>query len=206
MFLLNIQNDAKFNFLPYQTSDTSHTSNFLTEAIKAYKDEYLTGLTDEERAIIEKEIKNYLKSLPKGQKVDAEALNQFVIKLLRQYGFKGDLHEMGATLLGEVKDESSDKSSDESSILDDAKTAYEKLTSESSNPSFFNNTSAPQEVNEEEKTVSQTISNPDGSKSIVVMRGDTIIFQVKISECSLFEVSSSDLRQYGLSADSIMEA
>lgn len=76
VIILNILNNLNRNLFSFSYSlSTKKDSNILTEAIKCYSDEYLTGLTEEERKAIEKEIKAYLDSIPKGQKVDREALS-----------------------------------------------------------------------------------------------------------------------------------
>lgn len=73
----------------FSPSKKSKSSNMMTDAIKAFADEYLTGLTDDERKAIQQEIKAYLNSLPKGTKPNADALRKYINELLKKYGFKG---------------------------------------------------------------------------------------------------------------------
>ncbi|MBP3888963.1 MAG: hypothetical protein J6F30_15165 [Cellulosilyticum sp.] len=121
----------------------------MTAAIKSYADECLTGLTDEEREAIQKKIKAYIDSIPEGQKVNREALSDFVAKLLKQYGFKGDIDDMAQTLMGEAESDLSK----ESSTSSDAQVAYEKLKSDHTIPSFSENNSTPSDSDDEEEAI-----------------------------------------------------
>lgn len=70
----------------------------LKVAIKAYKDEWLTGLTDKELEEINKEAEKYLKAFPIKTDADRAAFNTFIKSLLKKYGYKGDIDEYAATL------------------------------------------------------------------------------------------------------------
>ncbi len=59
-------------------------------AKKAYMDEKLTGLTDEEKEEIEKRCKAYLKENPINTKEDLQFYLDYIKSLLKEFGFKGD--------------------------------------------------------------------------------------------------------------------
>lgn len=82
---------------------TSKTS-LLAKAVKAYQDEKLTGLTDDERDEIKKRVDKYLKEHPIQTKQDHDALCNYVKSLMKKFGFKGDLDEGAAAILGEILD------------------------------------------------------------------------------------------------------
>ena len=88
---------SKMNFLVSSIEDLENKNNVdassFKNAIKAYEDEYITGLTDEEREKIKEEIARYKKENKLDSKEDYEALNKFVEGLLKRYGFKGDIEE-----------------------------------------------------------------------------------------------------------------
>jgi hypothetical protein len=86
------------NLYNYKMKNTSNEDNPLSlkAAIKAYYDEKLTGLTDEEKAKIEEECKAYLEANPIENESDVEAFNRFVESLFRKYGFKGDVRDAAA--------------------------------------------------------------------------------------------------------------
>lgn len=71
----------------------------LKEAIKAYRDEYLTGLTDEEREEIEKLAKAYLEKHPIRTEGDRAAFDDYIKSLLKQFGYKGDVLECSASII-----------------------------------------------------------------------------------------------------------
>lgn len=66
------------------------------DAKKDYYDEYLTGLTDDEKKEIEEKVAAYLKNkkLDVNNKNDMDNLKDYIAGLLKQYGFKGDIEEM----------------------------------------------------------------------------------------------------------------
>ena len=84
--------------------DTDSGSQSLSAAIKAFWDEILTGLTDEERAEIEKLCKEYLDKNPLKNAEDVAAFNMFVESLLKKYGFKGDTDGLSVGLSSEIED------------------------------------------------------------------------------------------------------
>lgn len=177
------------------TTQGSHTlSNIMTKAIKNYRDEYLTGLTDEERKEIKKEIKAYLESIPEGGKVDSKKLNDIVMKLLKTYGFKGNMEDMAQIIIGEVVLQLHE----ESNVSKDAAIAYEKLTAGSPLPPF--NTPSSLE-NTEEESITQIITNSDGSKSLVTIKNHVILSTVKLEATS--PLTEQNTSTYIQSTDSI---
>lgn len=74
----------------------------LKKAIKAYKDNILTGLTDEEKEEIERLAREYLKERPTKTNHDREAFNNYVKSLLRKFGYKGDTDEYAAAVVSEI--------------------------------------------------------------------------------------------------------
>lgn len=72
----------------------------LRTAIKAYKDEKLTGLTDEDREIIEERINLYLKYNPIKTEADLMLFKLFVRNLKREFGFKGEIDYMLTAHIG----------------------------------------------------------------------------------------------------------
>ena len=67
--------------------------NDFKKAIREYEDEYITGLTEEEKEKIREQIAEYKSKNKLETKEDYEALNKFVEGLLQRYGFKGDIEE-----------------------------------------------------------------------------------------------------------------
>ena len=191
---MNIQNTKESLFLNqtvfnFNSKQKEHLSNPLTQAIKDYKDEYLTGLTDDEREQIRKEIKAYLDSIPKGQKADPNKLKDLVADLLKQYGFKGDIDDMGQTLIGDVEKELQE----ESASSQDAAIAYNKLTAAGTTRALTPNQPLLSEASTEE-TTSQIITNADGSKSLVITKNDVILSTIRLT-------SESDASAYFASPD-----
>lgn len=200
---MNIQNISEMNLSSYSSQSlTKKSSNIMTEAIQGYADECLTGLTEEERKAIEKQIRAYLDKIPEGQKVDREALTAFVAKLLKEYGFKGDLDDMAQFLIGEV----GSVLAKASSTATDAKVAYEKLTSDHTIDSLEESSDKPKDLDGNEETISQIVTNPDGSKSLVVMKQDVVLLQIKIGIENLFNVDSKELHPFMISSKAILEA
>ena len=177
---MNIQNINDNNSITYSSSKQSMPKGVFEQAIKDYADEYLTGLTDEEREKIQKAIKAYLDSIPKGGKVDPNKLNGIVADLLKQYGFKGNIEDMTQTIIGEAQSQLER----DSSTSEDAAIAYKKLTSSSTSPNF-NTQSTPEDS--EYEIISKIITNPDGSKSIVLMKNEVIISTIKLDETGPFD-------------------
>lgn len=100
----------------YEVIPQKDAGNILTRAIKDYQDEYLTGLTEEERDKINEEVKAYLEEHEIKTEQDRNKLNSFIKSLLKKYGFKGDYGDFIAEI-----DE------DEAKVLKpDAIFAYEK--------------------------------------------------------------------------------
>lgn len=102
----SIYNSSVASTTSPKTSQKADTENIMAVAIKAYKDELLTGLTDEEREEIEKKISEYVKALPENVPIDRQNLNSFIKGLLLQYGFKGDCDEYAAVFGANVTKES----------------------------------------------------------------------------------------------------
>ncbi|HHX59979.1 MAG TPA: hypothetical protein GX707_04450 [Epulopiscium sp.] len=100
----------------YEVIPQKDTGNILTKAIKDYKDEYLTGLTDEERAKIDEEIKAYLEQHELKTEQDRNKLNSFIKRLLKKYGFKGDYEDF----IGEIDEDEA------TPLKSDTAFAYEK--------------------------------------------------------------------------------
>lgn len=74
------------------------------EAIQAYEDEKLTGLTKEEKEKIKKELAEFAEKNNLKMPDDAEALLAYAKGLLQKYGYKGDIEEYAETFL--LSDES----------------------------------------------------------------------------------------------------
>lgn len=74
--------------------------NIMSKAIQDYKDEMLTGLTEDERKLIETEIRTYLKENKEKGKIDKKALDNLIKDLLRKYGFKGNREEFEGAVIG----------------------------------------------------------------------------------------------------------
>ena len=95
----------------------------LQKAVKAYRDEYLTGLTDDEKAEIEKRttefIKDFVSKHPINDKNDRKALvdavNAFVSSLLRKFGYKGDINECASGMAVGILSKT-DKANDGTSV------------------------------------------------------------------------------------------
>ena len=178
---MNIQNINDSNSKIYSSLNKSISKGVFEQAIKDYADEYLTGLTDEEREKIQKAIKAYLDSIPKGGKVDPNKLNDIVADLLKQYGFKGNIEDMAQMIIGEAETQLER----DSSTSEDAAVAYKKLTSSSTSPNF-NAQSTPEDS--EDEIIRQMITNPDGSKSIVLMKNELIISTIKLDGTGPFDL------------------
>lgn len=82
----------------YGINKNSEEPMSLKDAIKAYRDEKLTGLTDEEIEEIEKEARLYLQQFPIKTDADRAAFNTFIKSLLKKFGFKGDIDEYAASI------------------------------------------------------------------------------------------------------------
>lgn len=80
----------------------------LKKAIKAYQDERLTGLTDEEREEIERRSKEYLEKNPIKTEQDRNAFNEYVKSLLKEFGFKSNIDEFAAAMAGDMQDKHED--------------------------------------------------------------------------------------------------
>ena len=166
---------SSLSYIPKQSS-----THYFSQAIQNYKDECMTGLTEEERKKIQQEIKAYLDAVPEGQKVDFAKLKDFIAKLLHEYGFKGDIDDLCMSLIG---DATADLSSQATSS-EDAKVAYEKLKSAKSTeytestPHFDSQDKTSNKS--EEQTVRQIITNPDGSKSLVTLKNKVIISTIRL--------------------------
>lgn len=184
VIILNIYSISKLGtYIPENT-----TGNILTKAIKDYKDEYLTGLTDDEREKINQAVRDFLSKVKKGEKVDIAALNQLVASLLKQYGFKGDIDDMTLELIGAIEKEYKE-AADRPSADEEAITAYNKLSSalhehqqakkEASAPLTGPEKLDPQDA--EDRIITQITNNPDGSKNLVVVKNDVIISTCKLT-------------------------
>lgn len=77
----------------------------LKKAIKAYKDEMLTGLTDDEKEEIERLAKEYLKEKPLETQEDKDSFNMYIKSLLKKFGFKGDIDAYAVDIAGGAQDE-----------------------------------------------------------------------------------------------------
>lgn len=82
----------------YGINKNSEEPMSLKDAIKAYRDEKLTGLTDEEIEEIEKEARLYLQQFPIKTDADRAAFNTFIKSLLKKFGYKGDIDEYAASI------------------------------------------------------------------------------------------------------------
>lgn len=195
----------------FSPSKKSKSSNMMTDAIKAFEDEYYTGLTDEEREAIQKEIKAYLNSLPKGAKPNADALHNYINELLKKYGFKGCFDDMANALMAEAQADSDKENAKEGiSHMAEIQTAYEKLgayqmhcTPTEDDESSANTTiQQPASLNSDSKAdemITKMVKNPDGSKSIVTIKNDVILSSIKLDNPSdllnfLSKTSSSEIK------------
>lgn len=63
---------------------------------KDYYDEYLTGLTEDEKKEIQKRVEAYIKDkkLDLNNKADLDNLKNYIESLLKEFGYKGDIEEM----------------------------------------------------------------------------------------------------------------
>lgn len=108
---INHQNSAawpQYDTNSKQSAAAGEAPLSLNKAIKAYQDERLTGLTDEEREEIERRAKEYLKKNPIRTEQDREVYNQYVKSLLKKFGFKGDMDEYSVSVGDEMQGKSDD--------------------------------------------------------------------------------------------------
>lgn len=101
------------------------SENMMTEAIKAYRDEYLTGLTDEEKEEIDKKVKAYLKEKPVKNNADRESLKMYIRSLLMECGFKGKCEDSIAAIMTECL-ENGEQAKGDNVMNTEALTAYQK--------------------------------------------------------------------------------
>lgn len=170
----------------------------MAEAIKAYKDECLTGLTEKELKAIRKEIKDYLDSLPKGTKPDANALRKFINSLLKKYGFKGRFDDTENALMAEIE-HGQDAPTERAQNV---QVAYEKLGSYQMQCTSSSKESSTSTQNEEnnDQIFNKIIVNADGTKSLLIMRNTEVISTMKIGSSNplldfLCKNSSEDIHQ-----------
>ena len=180
----------------FSPSKKSKSSNMMTDAIKAFADEYYTGLTDEEREAIQKEIKAYLNSLPKGAKPNADALRKYINELLKKYGFKGCFDDMANALMAEAQSDADKENAKEGvSHMAEVQTAYEKLGAyqmhctpekddESSAPTTIQQPASLNSDSKADETITKIIKNPDGRRSIVTVKNDVILSSIKLDNPS----------------------
>ena len=192
-------------------SKKSKSCNMMTDAIKAFADEYFTGLTDEERQAIQREIKAYLNSLPKGTKPNAEALRKYINELLKKYGFKGCFDDMANALMAEAQSDADKENAKEGiSHMAEIQTAYEKLGAyqmhctptkddESSAPTTIQQPVSLNSDSKADEKITKIIKNPDGSKSLVTIKNDAILSSIKLDNPSnlldfLISTSASEVK------------
>ena len=192
-----------------------HIGNQMTKAIKDYKDEFFTGLTDDEKKAIEDAVFAYADEHAKNGKIDRNELVNLVAKLLAEYGFKGNLEEAIKGFVSKVCDE---KGNLKEGLLN------KKATPEAANLAYhFSRSKAlalkeqcyitpkdakatqpkealltmealqnPEEINASAITT-KTITAPDGSKMILVLRGAQIIHQFKVGKDAQLSKEQLDL-------------
>jgi hypothetical protein len=91
--------DKNHGFTPAKEDDEGILEQ-LKQAIKDYKDENLTGLTDEERKKIDEEVKAYMDELRKERPSgvlndeDVASVRKLLHSLLKKYGAKAEGEEM----------------------------------------------------------------------------------------------------------------
>ena len=173
----------------------------MAEAIKAYKDECLTGLTEEELKAIRKEIKDYLDSLPKGTKPDANALRKFINSLLKKYGFKGRFDDTENALMAKIIHGQDDLTERAQNV----QVAYEKLGSNqikctAGSKEASTSTQDTQNEKDNDQIFNKIIVNADGTKSLLIMRNTEVISTMKIGSSNplldfLCKNSSEDIHQ-----------
>ena len=189
---------------------STRSNNLMTQAIKDYEDEYYTGLTDEEREAIDKQVRAYLSKIKPGCKVNMDELKSLIQRLLDEYGYKGNMDEM-VDSIARINTASWQNEKQTQSTSSDATVAYAKnnttylklqeSTQESKHTSTdyemrsmasTNNslkTLESEDTPHTEDTTSQIVENPDGTKSILILRNDMIVSKVTIGH-------SGDLEDY----------
>lgn len=70
---------------------SNRSNNLMTQTIKDYEDEYYTELTDEEREVIDKQVRAYLSKIKPGCKVNMDELKSLIQRLLDEYGYRGNM-------------------------------------------------------------------------------------------------------------------
>lgn len=188
--------------LLHQTNLDTRESHLSTsafhKAIKGYKDEYYTGLTDEEREEIIKQQKAYLEDHPLKTPADIEKFNNFTKSLLKKYGYKGDYNEFLITT--EVPSDASK--------LSDIQFAYEQtISSATASKERLNegipsldglNPSSSDDATED--TQSTLITNPDGSQTLVLLKDDIIFAKFNLGKVP---VPSEDMPMEEQSKDTL---
>ncbi len=173
--------------------------NIMSEAIEAYKDEMLTGLTEEERAEINALVKAYMEKHSIKTKADKEALVQYIKGLLKDYGYKGDYDACASALgMAAIKEKEEEIGEAQAAYAKENRTtlATQEKVQSSLTPSLFesddqgevqggNSPRKSTDSKENEETISKIIINPDGSKTLVMIRDSVIISKVKIDNGSL---------------------
>ncbi len=193
MNISDYMNSVTTTTSPYEKETSKNESVLLKDqfhkAIKGYQDEYYTGLTDEEKEAIKKQQEAYLEAHPLRNKADVIRYNQFTKNLLKQYGFKGDYSEF--LLPTEADDEAKasdlqlayEQESSKSMASKERLNEESAHTSDSSltNPTSINTTSSSSEKEESHSTI---VSNPDGSQTLVLLKGEIIVAKFNIGEAA----------------------
>lgn len=170
--------------LLHQTNLDTRESHLSTsafhKAIKGYKDEYYTGLTDEEREEILKQQKAYLEDHPLKTPADIEKFNNFTKSLLKKYGYKGDYNEFLITT--EVSSDASNLSDIQfayEQTISSATASKERLIEGASNLNTPNHSTSDDTT---EATQSTLITNADGSQTLILLKDDIIVAKFNLGK------------------------
>lgn len=161
--------------------------NIMTKAIKDFKDEYFTGLTDEEREQIDKEIQAYIQSHTKNNKVDLSGLSQFIQHLLASYGYKGNLFEATRGLITLYTEEDGtprENRMPSDKMLSSMRTPVQFSLASQAVLSGLHSTTDHEPFDEKDPLVTKIIENADGSKTVLMMRHQQIVYQIRLSQAA----------------------
>lgn len=170
---------------PNPTDSQGRFKNKMTQAIKDFKDEYFTGLTDEEKEQIAKEIDAYIQSHLKNNKVDRSSLGNFVQHLLVKYGYKGNIFEATSGLVNLYTEEDGAVKEDEAAYhepLASMRTPIQFSHAPQIGLSNLSSSTDHDSFDEKDPLVTKIIENADGSKTVLMMRHNQIVHQIRLSK------------------------
>ena len=109
MFIGRVYNTAASDkYEKYEKRDDS-LSEALRRAIKGFKDQHLTGLTDDDKEEIKRRAKAWLDANPIETPQQRDAFNNYIRTLLRKFGFKGDFDYFISALGHEINGSASER-------------------------------------------------------------------------------------------------